>query len=287
MFEYAQCLFQKENDCTGRSAISEKTGGILGFTLETNYFRGHHSAEPFTPAAWLGLGNACLETLVDLDLLADLEGSPSDNTASVDSQEDPRRFFIEHDLARAAAWLAKADPASPFTVLEPSRACPQFAMIRGPSEDFNPSPELWPHVECFGEVFELIGKRTSAAGDVRYKVEMAGSSLWVQDRDLAMQDSMLGRFFYRAVLDTPMTDGPEPESQVVRVLSTGTVLQASERRVIQGQLRVRVSNSVKGLLETGWASEHQSIAFDPRLGGKVQLMRLRALPGSKADCLST
>jgi len=72
-----------------------------------------------------------------------------------------------------------------------------------------------------------------------------------------------------------------PEAPEVGALPAGTVLEASERRVVDGVLRLRLKADTRRGREGGWVSEYRSVAFDPRLGGHVQLMRLFGPPLGK------
>jgi len=301
IFEYSQSVFTHNSEGTGKSVMSATMGKALCFTLETNYWRGHHSTEPYTPAAWWDLGAACLEALCDLDNLESCNG-PQAPLKQPNGEASPQplapavaqRTPLEAEMASAAAWLlsacsawaASGSPPPGLTVDGPSRACPQFAIIRTPSEGYSPSQELWRHVECFGQAVELVSRSVGAEDCISYKAELPGGvSLWVRDRDLIMLESLSGRFFYRVIQDTVVTQGPEPSSPVLHNLRVGSLLEASERRVVGGCLRVLIVGNDGGFQATGgWASEHRSLAFDPRLGGDVQLMRLRSLPGSRQDC---
>jgi len=119
---------------------------------------------------------------------------------------------------------------------------------------------------------------------VLYRADIPGvGCLWLCDRDIIKQEAMSGRFFYRVIHDTAVTEDPELDSALLHTLRAGTLLEASARRVVHGCLRVHIAGHNGRSEARGWASEYKAVAFDPRLGGELQLMRLRALPGSKAD----
>ncbi|CAE7026425.1 unnamed protein product [Symbiodinium natans] len=72
-----------------------------------------------------------------------------------------------------------------------------------------------------------------------------------------------------------------------RVRNPGTVLEVSERAVVDGVLRLRVVRDSQRGAAGGWVSEFKRPVFDPRLGGAAQLLRLRGPPrslGKKGPC---
>lgn len=295
-FEYAQCLFTDFSEGTAKRVMSSQVSGGLCFTLESNYSRTHHSTRLLTPADWRTLGACCVEALKDIDLLQKVlsqplpaitteEGSCTEAASGIRKEsmglnkaKYARQVLVE-DLRCAEQVLTGLVPA--LTVSGPSRAQPWFAQIKAPSEDFSPSPQLWLHEECFGQDVELTERLARETGDVLYKAEISQGALWLQTTDIVLKESMSGRFLYRAVKDTPVSEHCETDSKHTRTLPKGTLLEADERRVVDGRLRLHIvaddADDGQGeFSNAGWANEFLSACFDPRLGGDVQLLRLGA-----------
>mmetsp|Transcript_67487 Transcript_67487/g.144359 ORF Transcript_67487/g.144359 Transcript_67487/m.144359 type:complete len:334 (+) Transcript_67487:93-1094(+) len=229
-------------------------------------------------------GGGCFD--FDFDSLEHVEAECEDGEE--DRTFPPRARFVD-DLWRANAWLQRAhaalkvgeQPPQGLRMKGPCRTQPWFAVVSQPPYRDQVIPELVPFL---GETVELIERRRAPGPPINgrrsymyllnvfsEKVELP---VWVHEQDLVFVDAMEGRFYYRVCVTTPVTADPEPDSPQVWELVAGALVEASERRVVEGQLRVLISGGLDDL----WASEYASSLFDPRLGGEVQLLRLRELP---------
>jgi len=274
--EFAQSDFEEAMPGTGKSVVAALTGCPLCFTVESSYTRGHHSLEPFDPSTWLALGRACLEALLDLDRLErplpslGLDGWHVD-TPSLDCAAG---YFADGGRRTDADDPGCGDSAA-------SRGRPLFGSICGPLEGQALSHELLMNPDLIGKSVEFIeeswvGQAASRQRHLRLHDQDGG--IWIRAADIAFEDAQRGRFFYGVL--APLEVFAEAPSSSARLcgLSPGTVIEADERRVVDGELRARVvADSSRGSA-TGWVSEYRTTLFDPRLGGEVQLMRLRRPP---------
>jgi len=273
IFEYEQCNFSDRAVGSGKSWAARSVGAEL--SLESNYCRGHHSPEVLTPRHWRLLGGACLRALLDLDLLERPAMSPK-------LRED-----VIVGLPQAAAWFRatccreKSNPSpQPPRPRGPSRALPHFAIVRGSSPDFIPSPWLERQPELVGKYVELVEQRDGVPGSDRpeslFRLHECDGGTWLARRDLVFKDCQRGRFMYRVLTRTLLSSNSRPSSGDLGLLMVGAVVTADERRVVDGRLRLSILPDLRaGRPKGGWASEHHSVAFDPRLGGTAQLLRLR------------
>lgn len=270
-FEYAQCI-DNHGPGTGKTFISSKIKVPLCFTLETNYVRGHHSPDAYVPQVWRRLGASLLEALFDVDLMeAAVTGSPQHPLAK------QRSAFVK-DLLVAAAWLG-GDEQQTFPVC-PGRARPRFALVLGPSASHQCSRSLMMSPELAGREVEVIEERAREANCAarQFRLHECDGGVWLEDEDLSFRESQRGRFFYTVLSMTYVTAEASPTSSQVGSFSKGVVLEGCERRVMNGELRIRLFDTDHEVC--GWVSEYKTVAFDPRLGGMPQLMRLRDRPAS-------
>jgi len=287
-FEHAQCDFfndadsATENTGTGKNEIAQQTGAALCFTVESNYCRGHHSTQVFQPPLWKAWGKSLLEALLDMDAME----NPEPLSALVDSSVKSREIIL--DLMRAADFMHVGE--SPWQCPEvypnrPSRAHPQFALVKGPTEKHTPSQILFRHPELIGQEVEIVDSEPERIDSASWKFRLHENegSLWLSAADLEFKTSQFGTFFYGVVSAAAVTAEPSPHSRQLCLLPLGSILQVSERRLVGNslQLRVAVDNSSRGKAHGGWVSEYKAVAMDPKLGGKVQLMRLKGPPSSR------
>jgi len=279
-FEYSQSDFFDAVAGTGKTTAAA-TGQALCFTVETNYCRGHHSAMPFTPEIWCSLGQACLEALLDVDL--------AESTIPRHLAPLPPSLVLaceRHctDLQEVSATLRTKDNVS---VAGPSRALPYFATVLGPTDDFIPSQYVWRNPELIGKEVEVIDWQPEIPSRPRLcRLHDCDGGVWLQESDLRFTAAQRGCFFYGSLRKVEISDEVQPSSASSRMLLQGTVIEAHERRVCGGKLRLKIACSADD--PGGWVSEYCSNAFDPRLGGRAQLMRLsgpqeRGIPGRQRE----
>jgi len=277
-FEFSQSDFVHAAPGTGKSAMGKMMGVPLCFTVEANYVRGHHSSALFQPPLWRRIGCSCLEAFLDLELIK----SPGLDACLSDIQVVARHDLLS-ELQLAAAWLSSQAPEfleCLHDMSNPSRACPHFGSIRGPSEDHKPSRLVWTNPELVGQTVEII-ERSGTQDDgrpCRLLLHDCDGGFWIPENDLEYVDAQRGRFFYGVLSKAGVAHEPDPTATIGRYLYPGVVLEAAERRVVDGVLRIHfVADSKRGMT-AGWVSEYSSALFDPRLGGVAQLMRLRGPP---------
>lgn len=282
-FEYSQSLFADQTEGTGKTGIADKTGAPLCFTLESNYRRGHHSVEAFGPGLWRKLGCHCLEALLDLDEFeATLPEASSSSTASAET----KKTYAAKRLQPAYAWLTYAartqKPASGLSVSGPSRAAPFFGRVKMKSK--GPWSTSYGEGPTAGQVVELIDMQNVSNSSKRhvygakqciFKLHECHGDLWLADEDIEFEKHQRGRFYYRTLVEVAVEHEIKPSGNILRLVPVGTLVEAEERRVVSGILRVKlVADGVRQWSRGGWASEYACPEFDPRLGGTVQLMRV-------------
>ncbi|CAK9033171.1 unnamed protein product, partial [Durusdinium trenchii] len=157
----------------------------------------------------------------------------------------------------------------------PSRARPHFAEVLGPeAHQLHQLPrQLRMHPELIGEIVEVIDSSTD--GEVTWlHLHESFGSVRLKEGDVRMCQEQQGSFFYGALSKVALSKEAAPSSPTICFLNPGTVLEISERQVIDGVLRLRVRrDSMRGTAD-GWVSEYKRPCFDPRLGGASQLLRL-------------
>eukprot|EP00930_Biecheleria_cincta_P003234 TRINITY_DN104168_c0_g1_i1.p1 TRINITY_DN104168_c0_g1~~TRINITY_DN104168_c0_g1_i1.p1 ORF type:complete len:1002 (+),score=176.28 TRINITY_DN104168_c0_g1_i1:111-3116(+) len=266
MFEFAQSDFDHAARGTGKSAVASMTGVPMCFTVESHYIRGHHRSEIFGPTDWRSLGASCILALHDLDNL----------------EAGSRCGALErshlNDLRWAAGQLALDDlPPSSLDASRPSRAQPHFGVLLGPMDDHMPPPEVWMHPELIGQTVEIIDSAEDGKGR-RLQLHEDSGGLKLHESDLRICSEQRGRFFYGVLSRASVSLESSPSSSTHCWLNSGTVIEVVERRVVLGVLRLRIVKDTQRGSTGGWISEFKSPEFDPKLGGQVQLMRLRGPP---------
>jgi len=94
---------------------------------------------------------------------------------------------------------------------------------------------------------------------------------------LKFQASQRGRFRYRALVKAQVTSQSCSRSSRLIPIEPGTEVVVEERRVVNGELRLKIAAEVRfSPWRGGWVSEYNSTLFDPRLGGSVAMMRLES-----------
>lgn len=177
--------------------------------------------------------------------------------------------------------------AADITVLlpGPSRFAPEFGKILGPSPT-RPAPlALLKNPELIDQTVEIIESFTEGGQWLRLH-ESSGGLVLPEEAVRPCMDQQ-GSFFYGVLSKAPVSVQPSPTSAVLCFLNPGTVLEASERTVVDGVLRARIIRDSQRGATGGWVSEFKRPVFDPRLGGAAQLLRLRGPPrslGKKGPC---
>lgn len=266
MFEFAQSDFDHAARGTGKSAVARMTGVPTCFTVESHYIRGHHGSEIFGPTDWRRLGASCMLALHDLD---NLEAGSSCCTLATSRLNELR-------WAAGQLTLGELPPGS-FDGSRPSRAQPHFGTLLGPMDDHMPLPEVWMHPELIGQTVEIIDSAQDGK-DRWLQLHEDNGGLKLRESDLRICSEQRGRFFYGVLSRAPVSLESNPSSSTHCWLLSGTVLEVVERRVVSGVLRLRIVKDTQRGSTGGWISEYKSAEFDPKLGGQVQLMRLRGPP---------
>ncbi|CAE7294576.1 AGBL4 [Symbiodinium sp. CCMP2456] len=281
IFEYSQSDFSESKRGTGKSTIAKLTGNPLCYTVECHYIRGHHSAEPFGPQAWYRLGWSLCRALLALDFARRPRRSLCPPGA------DPMVRYREITMAARRLLLGEkaAKGGRSRSPGGPSRFAPEFGKILGPSPT-RPAPlALLKNPELIDQTVEIIESFTEGGQWLRLH-ESSGGLVLPEEAVRPCMDQE-GSFFYGVLSKAPVSVQPSPTSAVLCFLNPGTVLEASERTVVDGVLRVRIiRDSQRGAIG-GWVSEFKRPVFDPRLGGAAQLLRLRGPPrslGKKGPC---
>jgi len=163
---------------------------------------------------------------------------------------------------------------------------PYFGIVQPLTHNHKPSEVAWRKPELLGRNVEIVERRDAEINGqqgAKFRLHECDGGEWLLESDIEIRQSQKGRFFYGALCAVGITVDSSPSSAEIRALPPGTVLEAAERRVVEGVLRVRVvADTLNGSLASGWASEYRNAVFDPRLGGAVQLMRVCGPPPAGA-----
>lgn len=283
IFEYSQSDFSESKRGTGKSFMATATGNPLCFTVECHYIRGHHSPSPFGPMAWRQMGASCLLALLELDFLAKPRRSLCPSPSVFQSRQREGLWALRCLEGRRTGRAGAGHAA--VAQIGPSRARPHFAEILGPEVHELPR-QLRMHPELIGEVVEVINSSSDGEQTWLHLHESFGA-LRLRECDVRHRQEQHGVFFYGALSKVALSKDANPSSPAVCFLNPGTVLEVSEKQVVDGVLRLRVRrDSMRGTAD-GWVSEYKRPCFDPRLGGATQLLRLRGRPsslGKKGPC---
>mmetsp|Transcript_16173 Transcript_16173/g.36748 ORF Transcript_16173/g.36748 Transcript_16173/m.36748 type:complete len:664 (+) Transcript_16173:262-2253(+) len=282
IFEYSQSDFSESKRGTGKSTMAKLTGNPLCYTVECHYIRGHHSSEPFGPTAWRRLGAALPRALLDLDFVRKPRRSLC--APGVDAEQRLREAMA------AARRLLTGERATTkghgLLCRGPSRAAPEFGVVLGPSEERPISRALLTSPELIDKTVEII-ESFMEADQCWLRLHEASGGLTLREDAVRPTAEQTGSFFYGALCKVAVSQAPSPTSPAQCFLNPGTVLEVSERCVVDGVLRLRLMRDSQRGAAGGWVSEFKRPCFDPRLGGAAQLLRLRGPPtslGKKGPC---
>jgi len=137
------------------------------------------------------------------------------------------------------------------------------------------------------EVLERVEPEPDSGSPVRCRLHECecgvADSVWLHEDDLKFQQMQLGSFFYGALVKIRTSSSPLPcATHSSKALLPGDVVEVCERRVVERTLRLKIAKHdpfMKDVRADCWVSEYKTInSLDGRLGGLVQMMRLKGRP---------